>query len=152
MWRSRSQEILTLLIILVCGWTSVTFFSIPTLIRDHCWLDKSMLARNVSVSGKIPPFAVVRLRHMRFPAHPPDFWHPCRVRGAVYFQRQDLQSRRQLASLSGALRTHVLRALRLHRGASSNTLPNIYSCIAHFFSPEWSLFAMCVFLFVWGFF
>lgn len=35
----------------------------------------------------------------------------------MYFQKQDIQPRRQLASLSGALWTHVLHALCLHGGA-----------------------------------
>lgn len=80
-------------------------------------------------------FAVVmRLRHMHFSAHPPDCWHPCRIRGPVYFQRQDLQSRRQLASPSEPLRTHVLHALRLHGGPCSTPGPNVY--IALKFSGE----------------
>lgn len=37
----------------------------------------------------------------------------------MYFQKQDIQPRRQLASLSGALWTHVLHALCLHGGAFS---------------------------------
>lgn len=69
---------------------------------------------------------VMRLRHMHFPAHPPDCWHPCRVRAAVHFQRQDIQSRRQLASPSEPFRTHVLHALRLHGGPCSTSVPNIY--------------------------
>lgn len=41
-----------------------------------------------------------------------------RERAGMYFQRQDVQPGRQLASLSGALWTHVLHALCLHRGAA----------------------------------
>lgn len=39
-----------------------------------------------------------------------------RVWGGVHFQRQDLQPRRQLASLPGALWLYVLHAMCLHRG------------------------------------
>lgn len=40
----------------------------------------------------------------------------------MYFQRQDLQPGRQLASLSGALRTHFLHALCLQGGAVQHLL------------------------------
>lgn len=45
-----------------------------------------------------------------------------RTRGGLYFQRQVIQPWRQLASLSGAFRIHVLHALCLHRGTSKQSL------------------------------